>query len=392
MHSHHSHSGEFCSHAHPGTTLKGMLDHADALGFHTYCLSEHVPRQFDDELYPEEMEEGSTPEKLRLKFQDYLKEARRLQQVYRERKGKRSMNVLVGAETENLTPSTLRWLKDEVLHGTSNKPSEVGKGVVDYLVGSVHHAGAILPCCGRVHQPSKTGIPIDFDAATFDKAAKHFASDQDSQNKTLHLLRLCLSYFEAQYQLIDQLRPEVIGHFDLVRLFAPDLLIYGPIPENAESTERVLRQQVQQASDRNIKLAISYGALFEVNSASVRKSWKSPYPAQDVLRRIQSLGGRLCLSDDAHGPSHIAINYQESREYLRANGIETIWYLTKADDAEADEHGRPELQAEREVVVGGTSARDAPIRFARGCRAVRVELWWQDQFWDQLEERKKQTF
>ena len=176
MHSHHSHSGQFCSHAHPDTTLEQMLTRASSLNFHTYCLSEHVPRQYDSELYPEEIAEGSTPSSLLTKFKSYLFEARRLQERERQRDG--GLNVLVGAETENVSPMTLQWLKREVLRteAQDTPPALVGEGVVDYLVGSVHHAGAILPCCGSVAEvkAAPTGIPIDFDAGTFESARDHF--------------------------------------------------------------------------------------------------------------------------------------------------------------------------------------------------------------------------
>jgi histidinol-phosphatase (PHP family) len=51
--SHHSHSGQFCRHA------KGLLEdvvrEAIRQGFHTYGLTEHVPRYRTADLYPEEV-------------------------------------------------------------------------------------------------------------------------------------------------------------------------------------------------------------------------------------------------------------------------------------------------------------------------------------------------
>lgn len=415
MHSHHSHSGQFCSHAHPGSTIEGMLSQASSMGFHTYCLSEHVPRQFENELYPEEVEEGSSPATLQVKFRKYLEEARRLQK--KAQSSGKAMNVLVGAETENVSPQTLQWLKESVLGAGegSRGGAFIGKGVVDYLVGSVHHAGAILPCCSSLAgvKPAVAGIPIDFDAGTFQRAREHFglaASEASSTPKPYDLLRLCLSYFNAQYKLIDELRPEVIGHFDLIRLFAKDLKLYvgeGVLDEGQELT--ALRHEVEQASDRNIRLAASYGALFEVNSASVRKGWPSPYPGEEVLQvsgwhracdlrnlslmcnlqsmqRILQLGGRLCLSDDAHGPSHVAINYRESHDYLRSHKVDSIWYLTLDDGEETKEDADLESdeKARKAREISSVPGRNAPCRFARGTKAVKVDHWWQDAFWERL--------
>lgn len=53
--SHHSHSGQFCAHA--KGTLEEMIQAAIAKGFHTFALTEHIPRGNED-LYPEEVHHG----------------------------------------------------------------------------------------------------------------------------------------------------------------------------------------------------------------------------------------------------------------------------------------------------------------------------------------------
>jgi len=53
MHSHHSHSGQFCAHA--KGTLEEVVQAAIKKGFTTFGLSEHVPRYRDQDLYPEEV-------------------------------------------------------------------------------------------------------------------------------------------------------------------------------------------------------------------------------------------------------------------------------------------------------------------------------------------------
>jgi HisJ family histidinol phosphate phosphatase len=49
---HHSHSGQFCGHA--KDTLEEMVQTAIAKGFHTYAMTEHIPRPIED-FYPEEV-------------------------------------------------------------------------------------------------------------------------------------------------------------------------------------------------------------------------------------------------------------------------------------------------------------------------------------------------
>jgi histidinol-phosphatase (PHP family) len=51
--SHHSHSGEFCKHAHG--TLDEVVEEAIRQGFQMYGLTEHVPRYRHEDFYPEEV-------------------------------------------------------------------------------------------------------------------------------------------------------------------------------------------------------------------------------------------------------------------------------------------------------------------------------------------------
>ena len=49
----HSHSGEFCGHA--TNTLLEVVERAESLGMRTFALTEHMPRDEDEDLYPEEV-------------------------------------------------------------------------------------------------------------------------------------------------------------------------------------------------------------------------------------------------------------------------------------------------------------------------------------------------
>ena len=51
--SHHSHSGQFCKHA--KGTLEEVVQEAIRQRFQLFCLTEHVPRYREEDLYPEEV-------------------------------------------------------------------------------------------------------------------------------------------------------------------------------------------------------------------------------------------------------------------------------------------------------------------------------------------------
>ena len=78
------------------------------------------------------------------------------------------------------------------------------------------------------------------------------------------------AYIDAQYSLITRFRPEIIGHFDLCRLYRPNL-DFRKLPDVLEKIKR------------NISYACNYGALFEINAAAFRKGWDTAYPGKDVI-------------------------------------------------------------------------------------------------------------
>ncbi|KAF9476058.1 histidinol phosphate phosphatase H [Pholiota conissans] len=286
-HSHHSHSGQFCKHA--VGTLEEVVQEAINKRFELFGLTEHVPRYRKVDLYPEESE--LSLDALSEQFDKFLDEAHRLKSIYAHK-----ISLLVGLETEYITDVDLTNL-ERIL--------ERWGGHIEYLVGSIHHVN---------------GIPIDFDLPTYQQALASFtdAEEEDRQESLLS------AYFDAQYELMQRFKPEIIGHFDLCRLYTPSLR-FAEYPA------------VYEKIKRNIRYAVEYGALFEVNTAAFRKKWDTAYPAGDVVEStdfpheiIHSLGGRFALSDDSHGPPAVGLNYHRLPEYLKAMGIAELWYLQKS--------------------------------------------------------------
>ena len=217
------------------------------------------------------------------------------------------------------------------------------------------------------------GIPIDFDQPTFLKSLSSFApappskppSSVDLDPVTTSAF-LC-SYFNAQYELLQRFRPEVIGHFDLCRLYTPALQ-FSSFPDALALIRR------------NIAFAVSYGALFELNAAAFRKGWDSAYPGADVvevcsphiptsspeahsfMQIILAAGGRFTLSDDSHGPHAVGLNYCRLVQYARRVGINELWVLD-CSGSERNVAGRPGI-------------------------ANKVQgVWWEHEFWKRLELR-----
>ncbi|KAL6307012.1 polymerase/histidinol phosphatase-like protein [Sparassis latifolia] len=311
--SHHSHSGQFCKHA--AGTLEDVVLEAIKQGFEVYGLTEHVPRWRLKDLYPEE--EGTSIKELAVQFDQFIAEAHRLKQLYADR-----ITLLVGLETEFITKVDLDNLEKLLQRYRAN---------IEYVVGSVHHIQE---------------VPIDFSRETYEEAIAKFGGELDpSPSVPFIQMEVFLGeYFDGQYKIIERFRPEVIGHIDLCRLYNPTLKL---------EPYHLAWSKLQ----RNIRFAVSYGALFECNAAALRKVWDTCYPGEDVARLIMKEGGRFCLSDDSHGPHAVGLNYGRMANYLRRIGVSELWVLERSETANA----------------GG--------RFV--CPRKVEGQWWEHSFWQQ---------
>ena len=205
-------------------------------------------------------------------------------------------------------------------------------------------------------------VAIDFDHTTYLQAVHSCSpvSDQSgppSEPTSTSLEAFFCAYLDAQYDMLLSLQPAVIGHFDLCLLYTPTIRL-SDYPKAWEK------------AGRNVRYAVSYGALFEANSAALRKGWSGSYPSPDVLELIRSNGGRVCLSDDSHGVQQVGLNYTRMRDYLLAAGVSEVWTLVRSD------------QATPEDEQVGTSTR---------VRARRVQEWTKHSFWTTLERENKVT-
>lgn len=190
-----------------------------------------------------------------MQFDAFVAEAHRLKALYASR-----IKLLVGAETEFITHADVDGLSALLRRHA---------GKIEYLVGSVHHVNE---------------LPIDFDKATYLRAIDRCRQDEGmglssgvdetasarANSEETATATLLERYLDAQYELLTKVKPEIIGHMDLCRLYTPKVT-FGDFPAALAKLKR------------NIACACGYGALFEFNAAAFRKGWETAYPGTDVV-------------------------------------------------------------------------------------------------------------
>lgn len=317
MHSHHSHSGSYSQHG--SSSLDDIIDRVETLQMKVFCLTEHIPRRDSKYLYPEEKNTGDdTIDIARLK-DDFDKFVEHAQRIKRERSNG-PVKYIIGTEIESCDEDQIRYAKELMMKY---------KGIIKFCVGSVHHIN---------------GIPIDFDEANWNLALQSCGNN---------IKQMLLNYYNDQYKMLKILKPLVVGHMDVYKLFLPSNLTFdsvtGNIITNAETTGNHVSvkdipslinhwDEVRQVVIRNLQFLDSYNGLLEINTSALRKKLSEPYPGKDICQLTKLYcGGRFVLSDDSHSVAQVATCYPEALEYItKVIKLDKMYYLNEKPDGKLD--------------------------------------------------------
>ena len=264
---HGGHSGEFCGHA--VDSLEDVVEAYIDAGFRWVCLTEHMaPHRL--ELIPDD-ESPLDVAGINARFERYFAEARRLQA---EKAGR--IDILVGFETEAFSGyrEVVGWAIETF------EP--------DMIVGSVHHVGDVL----------------------FDYSCDEYRRAVDAAGG---IVELYCAYFDLQLDLIDAFRPDVVGHFDLVRVFDPDYPRRWQVPA------------IRDRAYRNLGRIAELDLILDFNVSPLRRRQTEPYVSAPWLERAVELGIPLVPGDDSHGVDSVAANVERGIEILRSAGASTAW-------------------------------------------------------------------
>jgi len=266
---HGGHSGQFCGHA--TGTLEEIVQAYSAAGFSWVGISEHMPPLEECFVYPEEKEAGLNPEHLYLRFASYIDECRRLQKKYRN-----MLHIYVAMETETYRGSAalVRNLVEEF------RP--------DYIVGSVHHVD---------------DMPFDSSPEEYGRVAEK-AGGCDS---------LYCRYFDLQYEMLVALKPSVVGHFDLIRLYDPHY------------KKRLEKKEIARRIDRNLDFIAANDLILDFNLRSLAKGADEPYVSASILEKASRRGIAVVPGDDSHGVDTIGRYIDEAAALLSKGGFLGKW-------------------------------------------------------------------
>ena len=266
---HGGHSGQFCHHA--TDTLEEIIQQYIAKQFPWVGVTEHAPGLAQHLLYPDQQAAGLTPEFLFERYGRYMKECRRLQEKYRSQ-----IKIFAAIESETYT-----GYKEFMPHLIATfRP--------DYVVGSVHFV---------------SDLGFDYSREQYEQTAAAVGGKDE----------MYCRYFDQQYEMIGLLKPSVVGHFDLIRIFDPDY------------KARILQPEIMARIKRNLLLIKDLDLIMDFNLRSLLMGADEPYISRKILEMALEMYIAVVPGDDSHGVANVGANMETAKAILSEMGFDTNW-------------------------------------------------------------------
>lgn len=162
--------------------------------------------------------------------------------------------------------------------------------VYDYVIASVHRLD---------------GFYIDYTQDVAKELIAHFGGDQAAAQV----------YYERVSAIAQMPEADIVGHFDLLTKYNEREPLY-------DTAGAAYRDAAFAAMDR----LNAAGKIFEINSGAISRGYRSiPYPEPFLLRRLHEIGGRICISSDAHSADAVTCAFRQSEELARACSFTEVW-------------------------------------------------------------------
>ncbi len=120
-------------------------------------------------------------------------------------------------------------------------------------------------------------------------------------------VRMAQSYYESYTECIRQMKPDVLGHIDLVTKYSL-----------VDQTDRRYIAAAREALAASLKVC----PIIEMNTGAMSRGYRTePYPAIFLIDAIKEQGGRILLSSDSHNANDLTFYFDECVELLRSRGV-----------------------------------------------------------------------
>lgn len=126
-------------------------------------------------------------------------------------------------------------------------------------------------------------------------------------------------YYGKFVDFIVEIRPDIVGHFDLIEKFNENNRLFK---SSDREYQAIVRSAVNEISKK------CPGQIFEVNTGAMYRCKNSaPYPSSYIMSLIKENGLRLTVNSDSHCVSSLDFAFDKAIKYCKDCGFNSIWML-----------------------------------------------------------------
>ena len=180
---------------------------------------------------------------------------------------------------------------EEDIFSSSDKKS------YDYMICSSHY----------FHIADKY-YPIDSNYDYFKKCLEAFDYDIE---------KLSTTYYETLCKKIEEKKPDIVGHFDVITKF------------DELDNSRLLSSEIYlKTADKYMNYLLKNDFIFEINTGAIARGVKTvPYPHERLLHIIKKQNGKVILSSDSHRADTLTYYFEETKSLLKSIGFRHVYVL-----------------------------------------------------------------
>ena len=270
----------FLSNAHSHTThcdgkntAAEMIEKARVLGFTSLGFTDHGEQGFEFAYSMDEAREAA-----------YLEEMRTLQQQTDD------LRIWVGVEEDIIASAEVKIRHRQQL---------------DYVISSSHY----------VHNPDGTPAQLNGEWVAIDGGSALLRSYVD-ECMDGDGLALAKHYYDVFSAGIRQAKPDIIGHFDLIRKNAVKANLFD---EKDPAYRRIALDALE--SVRGI-------GILEINTGAMARGYmETPYPTLELLGAWREMGGQVTITSDCHNAEYLSFGFDTAMKMLCRVGYRRVLRL-----------------------------------------------------------------
>jgi len=197
-------------------------------------------------------------------------------------------------------PLPLRlWAGLEVDAFAGEKEHEMSKEA-DYIIGSTHYMWA---------ERGGDSVAVDGDPV---KLKAHVDTVYHGDG-----LAAAKRYFEVMSDFMLRQKPDIIGHFDLVRKYAGKLGLF-------DESDPAYRKIALDALEKSFPS----GSVLEVNTGGMARGYlPTPYPTMELLCAWREMGGKVTITSDCHDLHFLTHAYDTAEAMIKQAGYKSVMML-----------------------------------------------------------------